>query len=112
MVGKMTETEREELIEKMVQDIGVACGYWWSPRRKNIARTHAIIALEVAEPVIREQTESALREENARLREALEPLATAYEEFLRANDCTEYEIANDPYLFATRAAIREGCIEG
>lgn len=51
------------------------------------------------------------QKEITRLREALEPLATAYEEFMRANDCTEYEIANDPYLFAARAAraaLREG----
>lgn len=32
----------------------------------------ALAALAVAEPVIREQAENALREENARLREALE----------------------------------------
>ena len=46
-------------------------------------------ALAVAEPVIREQAESALREENARLREALKPFSKNYwaDDWHDGSDC-------------------------
>ena len=58
---------REELIEKMAFMMFAYVEEQSRLRFGDIARA----ALAVAEPVIREQTESALREENARLREAL-----------------------------------------
>jgi hypothetical protein len=83
----MTEQERKELIEKMARYIACAssseddpesdwCYDNW-PAHENQARA----ALVAAEPVIREQADNALREENARLREALKPFA----EMLKGN---------------------------
>ncbi len=71
---------REELIEKMARYIACAssseddpttewCDENW-PAHENQARA----ALAAAEPVIREQADDALREENARLREEIERL--------------------------------------
>ena len=51
----MTNEEREELIEKITQNIVVACGYRMTPTRWLIVQSHARAALAVAEPVIREQ---------------------------------------------------------
>ena len=51
----MTEDEREELIEKITQNIVVACGYRMTPTRRLIVQSHARAALAVAEPVIREE---------------------------------------------------------
>jgi hypothetical protein len=60
---------REELIEQMAKAIAVrpqdSEDRWW------IWEPEARAALAVAEPVIREQADNALREENARLREDL-----------------------------------------
>lgn len=50
----MTEDEREELIEEITHNIGVACGYLLTPWRYRIVQAHARAALAVAEPVIRE----------------------------------------------------------
>ena len=56
---------REELVEKMAKAIAVrpqdSEDRWW------IWEPEARAALAVAEPVIREQADNALREENARL---------------------------------------------
>jgi hypothetical protein len=73
----MTEAEREELIEKMAKA-------WWEfdyddPLKwesvtewsKENVRRYCRTALAVAEPVIREQEDDALLEENARLRSIL-----------------------------------------
>ena len=85
---------REELIEKMVDALAVACGYRMTTQRKQILDAHARAALAVAEPAIREQVKFeirvenvfygishpeirqnvVLREENARLREAFGPI--------------------------------------
>ena len=51
----MTNEEREELIKKITQNISSACGYRMTPQRKGIVRFYSLIALAVAEPVIREQ---------------------------------------------------------
>ena len=51
----MTEDEREELIEKITQNIVVACGYRMTPTRWLIVQSHARAALAVAEPLIREE---------------------------------------------------------
>lgn len=51
----MSDEEREKLIEKIAQNIGVACGYRMTPTRRFIVQSHARVMLEVAEPVIREQ---------------------------------------------------------
>lgn len=62
----MTEQEREELIEKMAkaawESDGTTCDLLLE-----IYLTEARAALAIAEPVIREQADNALREENARL---------------------------------------------
>jgi hypothetical protein len=58
-------------------------------------------ALAVAEPVIREQEDNALREENARLREVLKEVSV----------CLDGDRTGEDLLFAVRAAaaaIREG----
>ena len=65
----MTDKEREELIDRMALTMFAYVEDQSRLRFRDLARA----ALAVAEPVIREQTESALREENARLREALKP---------------------------------------
>ncbi len=62
----MTEQEREELIGKMA-DAMFATDEDGTLRVDVMARA----ALAVAEPVIREQADDALREENARLRSIL-----------------------------------------
>ena len=59
----MTEQEREDLIENMMMALIRARLNWLN--HENTARA----LLAVAEPVIREQADIALREENARLRE-------------------------------------------
>ena len=66
---------REELIEKMALQISRAQFGDWVINPTEKTREQARAALAVAEPVIREQADNALREENARLREALEPFA-------------------------------------
>jgi len=67
-------------------------------------------ALAVAEPVIREQADNALREENARLREALEPFAPDSQWIDPAipdgRPIDAMFLAGE--LRAARAAIREG----
>ena len=59
----MTEAEREELIKKMALVIARA------DHKLSGYAAMARAALAIAEPVIREQADNALREENARLRE-------------------------------------------
>lgn len=78
---------REELIEKMARaawpsDAAViweACPILLKQKHLNNARA----ALAVAEPVIREQADDALREENARLREELQKDFNAMRVFRR-----------------------------
>ena len=74
---------------------------WMEQEPKLLWTDMEAITEEAADEITR------LRAENEKLREALRPLAKAYEEFMRVNDCTEYEIANDPYLHTAAAAIRE-----
>ncbi len=105
---------REELIEKMAKaawpsDAAVkweACLI--SLKQKHIDNARA--ALDVAEPVIREQEDNALREENARLREALKPFADAAEGF-RDEVSDEYPFQFGDFRLgqcrAAAAAIRE-----
>ena len=71
---------REELIEKMAKaawESDGACSWRIvaAGDTRNQYLREARAALAVAEPVIREQADNALREENARLREALKPFA-------------------------------------
>ena len=72
-------------------------------------------ALAVAEPVIREQADDALREENALLREALKPFANELkEQKVEVPHVTEDErfiysyTLRVKHLRAAAAAIREG----
>lgn len=67
----MTEKKREELIEQMANGMFASKQYNGCFALMDMARA----ALAVAEPVIREQVEIALHEENARLREALSEIA-------------------------------------
>ena len=76
---------REELIEKMAKAIAArpqdSEDRWW------IWEPEARAALAVAEPVIREQEDNALREENARLRKLLfdfEKFREIYEKAMEA----------------------------
>ena len=90
----MTNEEREELIEKMARALAQ------SHVNGLVYQDAARAALAVAEPVIREQAQNALREENARLRAALKPFA----------DDADYKFAtySNAYLQDAAAAIREG----
>ena len=110
----MTEQEREELIEKMARAAWESDGFAsWEEVRTNGKKLYlreARAALAVAEPVIREQAENALREENARLREALEPFAARLDE-LEKSRVAKYIFATYvevEHLRAAAAAIREG----
>ena len=67
---------REELIEKMAKAAWESDGTTCDLLLETYL-TEARAALAVAEPVIREQADNALREENARLREALAPFVDA-----------------------------------
>jgi len=71
----MTEQEREELIEKMAKAAWESDGVLnWEGVEfgRKIYLLEARAALAVAEPVIREQADNALREENARLRAVIQ----------------------------------------
>ncbi len=99
---------REELIKAMAKaawpsDAAVkweACLI--SLKQKHIDNARA--ALDVAEPVIREQEDNALREENARLREALKVASDFLDDAYTDIGRDEYKVAG----FVARAAIREG----
>jgi hypothetical protein len=105
----MTEEEREELIEKMAKaawpsDAAIiwdACPILLKQKHLNNARA----ALAVAELVIRGQVGIALREENARLREALEQSAN---ELIERCDMISRNEAVKIIKRAAAAAIREG----
>jgi len=90
----MTDDWREELIEKMA-DAMFASDENGTLRVDVMARA----ALAAAEPVIREQEDNALREENARLREVLEEALP----FVRIKGMWSEEIHD-----RIAAAIREG----
>ena len=114
---------REELIEQMAKAAwGCDTLQKWEDISKWMQegmRQDCRAALAVAEPVIREQADNALREENARLREALKPFA----EMLKGNyshqsDDMPIKAGANQYdlvfvftlgdLRAAAAAIREG----
>jgi hypothetical protein len=98
---------REELIEKMAKAIAArpqdSEDRWW------IWEPEARAALAVAEPVIREQADNALREENARLREALKPFAYIAEHV--GEEDARWAVPS-AHLRAAAAAIREGGKDG
>lgn len=116
---------REELIEKMARYIACAssseddpesdwCNENW-PAHEHQARA----ALTVAEPVIREQEDNALLEENARLREVLQECADDLEDAINCQYGeigkkampNRYERDMQPVIRA-RAAIQEGARDG
>ena len=109
----MTEQEREELIEKMARAAWESDGFAsWEEVRKNGKKLYlreARAALAVAEPVIREQAENALREENARLRRLVK---TAYAE--GCYDSTKTEKTTEEFealwegSFACRVILEKG----
>ena len=121
----MTEAEREELIEKMAkaawESDGAGCR-WEIVVQKSVRNEwlrEARAALAVAEPVIREQADNVLREENARLREALKPFANELkEQKVEVPHVTEDErfiysyTLRVKHLRAAAAAIREGGKDG
>lgn len=72
----MTEKEREELIVKMANAMFASKQYNGCFALMDMARA----ALAAAEPVIWEQADNALREENARLREENARLRVALKE--------------------------------
>ena len=74
---------REELIEKMAKAAWESDGTTCDLLLETYL-TEARAALAVAEPVIREQADNVLREENARLREVLKPFVKTLE-----LNCTE-----------------------
>jgi mannose/cellobiose epimerase-like protein (N-acyl-D-glucosamine 2-epimerase family) len=86
----MTEQEREELIEKMANGMFASKQYNGCFALMDMARA----ALAVAEPVIREQAENALRAENARLREAHEKIGF------------DFSLSRDEAAIVARVAIR------
>ena len=104
---------REELVEKMADGM-FASDENGALRVDVMARA----ALAVAEPVIREQAGNALREENARLRAALEPIVKIkaftciYEwvpvEALRDDEEVKVKLTGAQIKKMREAAIREG----
>ena len=105
----MTDQEREELIEKMARAAWESDGFEsWEKVRKNgktLYLREARAALAVAEPVIREQAENALREENARLREELQKGFNAMRVFAKYR---ELEAEIETLRKAVKAAYYEG----
>ena len=95
---------REELIEKMAKAAWESDGTTCDLLLETYL-TEARAALAVAEPVIREQEDNALREENARLREALKPFAYIAEHV--GEEDARWAVPS-AHLRAARAAIREG----
>ena len=108
----MTEQEREELIEKMAR--ALAQSHVNGLVYQNAARA----ALDIAEPVIREQAGKALRDENARLREALnsilinpaKPDYSSQDFIIRVPEYVLFDAyaASQPRKEVKRADIREG----
>ena len=95
---------REELIEKMAKAAWESDGTTCDLLLETYL-TEARAALAVAEPVIREQEDNALREENARLREALKPFAYIAEHV--GEEDARWAVPS-AHLRAAAAAIREG----
>jgi hypothetical protein len=122
----MTEDEREELIEKIARHLAIREDI--TPDLTSEILTHsswcnenwhcwipeARAALAVAEPVIREQANDALREENERLRDALQPFVDRLE-VLEETIAHKYAIATNidvEHLRAARAALQDGEKDG
>ncbi len=101
----MSDDWREELIEKMVRSM------WYVEPDNNTLMLNELAraALAVAEPVIREQADNALREENARLLKENSELVFRAHVLLwllpPETTCGELRKARDEMLAAT---IREG----